>query len=168
MKYDIKEREAFNEKYDGVSSNTMDKLVGIYNLASDVEMERKIDILKCATCGILTLLSTILPIYMLNNVDTLKQNIFNFVMFGVLTPVLLGLATVKNIYNYKLDNESSILIQKYFDKMRKDIPESLIEEEAERRQSEKEYNEIYKYSKDPKLVRKLNNVILGQDFGKNR
>lgn len=168
MKFDIKDREEFNSKYNGVSGYTMDKLVEICKISDDAELERRLDILKVSACGLLTLFSTVLPIYMLNNIEFLKQNISRFIIFGTLTPIALGIATLKSIKDYKNDNQLSMKLHNYFEEERGDIPLSIIEDEIEKREYEKEYNDIYKYSKDPEFISKGLKKIFGEDTNKRK
>lgn len=163
MKYDIKGKESFFEKYDDVSPYTMSKLAYIYGESEKAEISRIADILKASACGLLTLFSTVLPVYMLNNPELIRNNLFESILFGIGGFTLFGAGTIKFIRDYKKDNNDS---NKYFNQLEKeriDIPMSLIRRKYREMCDEgTEFNKMIKNSNDSQYLEKFCTKVMGK------
>ena len=145
-------KNKFDIKYqNGVTSYTMNKLLKIYDNTLDAQEEVAEDIFKAAAIGIITLLSTILPI-----------NLYKFLLFGIGVPTLGTTLTIKNIKAAIEDNKLLNDIINYFENYRKDIPISFIEKKyKEMLDEDTELNTMIDSSPEPKWTKKLSNIYFG-------
>ncbi len=156
-------KNKFDIKYqNGVTSYTMNKLLKIYDNTLDAQEEVAEDIFKAAAIGIITLLSTILPINMLMNKEIIKENLYKFLLFGIGVPTLGTTLTIKNIKAAIEDNKLLNDIINYFENYRKDIPISFIEKKyKEMLDEDTELNTMIDSSPEPKWTKKLSNIYFG-------
>ena len=147
----------------------MNKLIKIYDKTLYIQEEVIHDIFKAATIGIITLMSTVLPIHMLMNPEIIKENLYRFLLLGVGVPSLGTALTIKSIKSAIEDNRLLNEITNYFENYRKDVPVSLIEEKYEEMlDKETELNTMFEVSQDPKWTKKVNAFFLGEDVNNLR